>query len=94
MHAIKKEHFYLGRGSIVIYYHDNADELKEILKNDTSLDKRKVYGAMERVTLRQGQVFYVPTGRVHQMKAREDSDLFEFSTQDFPEDSYRILKGD
>jgi len=30
----------------------------------------------------------------HQMLALEDSELFEFSTQHFEDDSYRIIRGD
>ena len=41
-----------------------------------------------------GDKFEVPTGLRHQMIALEDSELFEFSTQHFDEDSYRVIKGD
>ena len=41
-----------------------------------------------------GDVFHVPIGLVHQMHALQDSQLFEFSTHHFDEDSYRIEKGD
>ena len=41
-----------------------------------------------------GDVFEIPIGRRHQMIAIEDSELFEFSTQHFEDDSYRIEKGD
>ena len=51
-------------------------------------------GKAEVLTLLPGDVFFVPPGLRHQMHAEEDSELFEFSTQDFPEDSYRIIKGD
>ena len=44
--------------------------------------------------LNPGDNFYVYTGLRHQMVALEDSELFEFSTQHFDSDSYRILKGD
>jgi hypothetical protein len=36
----------------------------------------------------------VAPGFVHQMEALEDSELFEFSTQHFDTDSYRLVKGD
>jgi len=49
--------------------------------------------AHERV-LSQGDNFHVYTGLRHQMIALEDTELFEFSTQHFDEDSYRIQKGD
>jgi mannose-6-phosphate isomerase-like protein (cupin superfamily) len=41
-----------------------------------------------------GDVFHVPVGLRHQMEAFEDSQLFEFSTLDFPDDSLRIVLGD
>ena len=41
-----------------------------------------------------GDSFHVPTGLRHQMLALEDTELFEFSTQHFDEDSYRVEKGD
>ena len=41
-----------------------------------------------------GDNFHVYRGLKHQMIALEDTELFEFSTQHFDEDSYRILKGD
>ena len=46
------------------------------------------------LTLVPGDNFYVYPGLRHQMIALEDSELFEFSTEHFEEDSYRVLKGD
>jgi mannose-6-phosphate isomerase-like protein (cupin superfamily) len=48
----------------------------------------------EEVVLKPGDSFNVPVGLRHQMIALEESELFEFSTQHFEEDSYRIVKGD
>ena len=47
-----------------------------------------------KILLKPGENFYVYPGLRHQMHALEDSELFEFSTQHFDEDSYRIEKGD
>ncbi|MBV8137940.1 MAG: cupin domain-containing protein [Deltaproteobacteria bacterium] len=44
--------------------------------------------------LHEGECMDIPPGLVHQMQAIEDSELFEFSTQHFESDSYRIVKGD
>ena len=44
--------------------------------------------------LKPGQNFHVYRGLRHQMVALEDCELFEFSTQHFDTDSYRIIKGD
>jgi len=49
---------------------------------------------IEEVLLTAGDAFEVPPYVVHQMEAVEDTELFEFSTQHFEEDSIRVLKGD
>jgi len=41
-----------------------------------------------------GDTFEIVPLLRHRMFALKDSELFEFSTQHFEEDSYRILKGD
>ena len=46
------------------------------------------------VILERGDKFHVYRGLRHQMFAMEDTDMFEFSTQHFDSDSYRIEKGD
>ena len=44
--------------------------------------------------MNKGDKFHVYRGLRHQMIALEDTELFEFSTQHFDEDSYRVIKGD
>tara|TARA_R110000824_G_scaffold54557_5_gene150553 strand:- start:3192 stop:3551 length:360 start_codon:yes stop_codon:yes gene_type:complete len=46
------------------------------------------------LVLEKGDSFHVYRGLRHQMLALEDTELFEFSTQHFDSDSYRIIKGD
>ena len=46
------------------------------------------------IILSPGDNFHIYTGLRHQMEAVEDTELFEFSTQHFDSDSYRIVKGD
>lgn len=48
----------------------------------------------DEVILEKGSHFHIPVGLRHQMIALEDTELFEFSTQHFDEDSYRVQKGD
>jgi quercetin dioxygenase-like cupin family protein len=48
----------------------------------------------EKIVLQPGDSFHVPIGMRHQMVALEESELFEFSTQHFESDSYRIVRGD
>lgn len=47
-----------------------------------------------KVELIPGQSFHVPVGLRHQIHALEDSEVFEFSTQHFESDSYRLVRGD
>ena len=51
-------------------------------------------GVVEEFVLDAGQCMDVPSGMVHQMEALEDAELYEFSTQHFDSDSYRLIKGD
>ena len=46
------------------------------------------------IILEPGDKFHVYRGLRHQMIAIEDSELFEFSTEHFDEDSIRVKKGD
>ena len=48
----------------------------------------------EEIILEPGDNLHVYTGLRHQMEALQDTELFEFSTQHFDSDSYRIVKGD
>tara|TARA_A100001515_G_C4581758_1_gene213146 strand:+ start:634 stop:987 length:354 start_codon:yes stop_codon:yes gene_type:complete len=48
----------------------------------------------QELVLSKGDNFHVYRGLRHQMLALEDTELFEFSTQHFDEDSHRITKGD
>ena len=48
----------------------------------------------KKTILMEGDKFHVYKGLRHQMLALEDSELFEFSTQHFEDDSYRIIRGD
>lgn len=57
------------------------------------------YGKLDDISLTEvilsvGDHFHIPQLLVHQMIALEDTELFEFSTQHFDEDSYRLEKGD
>ena len=46
------------------------------------------------IVLEKGDNFHILREMRHQMLALEDTELFEFSTQHFDEDSYRVTKGD
>ena len=56
--------------------------------------KRDDLGEADVIVLRKGDNFILEPGLRHQMYAIEDTELFEFSTQHFDEDSYRLKRGD
>ncbi len=78
------------------HYHIKKDEVfyiqsgKMLVKYSEQDDLENA----DEVVLERGDNFHVYRGLRHQMIALEDTELFEFSTQHFDEDSYRIVKGD
>lgn len=56
-------------------------------------DNDELEGSKTRI-MKPGDSMHIYPGLRHQMFALEDSELFEFSTQHFEDDSYRIQKGD
>ena len=78
------------------HYHKLKDEvfyvqsglMKVYFGYDDDMSKAKT------TILSKGDNFHVPRGLRHRMEALSDTELFEFSTQHFDSDSYRIEKGD
>lgn len=78
------------------HYHKLKDETFYIQSGKIKLlysDEDDLANAIE-VILSSGDKFHIYRKLRHQMIALEDTELFEFSTQHFDEDSYRIIKGD
>lgn len=78
------------------HYHKLKDEVFYLQSGKILLkyyDEDDIALAHETI-LNKGDKFHVYRGLRHQMTALEDTELFEFSTQHFDEDSYRIIKGD
>lgn len=46
------------------------------------------------IILNSGDSFHIYRGLRHRMIALENTELFEFSTEHFDSDSYRLIKGD
>lgn len=78
-HKIKDEVMYVHYGKVKII-HGNNEDINHISNME--------------VILCEGESFHIPTGLIHQIVALEETDLFEFSTEHFDSDSYRIIKGD
>lgn len=78
------------------HYHKIKDETFYVHSGRLEL----VYGtsddinAADVIILEDGDTFHVPVGLRHQVRALLDSQVFEFSTTHFDEDSHRIIKGD
>ena len=78
------------------HYHKIKDETFYVQSGKIRLlygTDKKIENANE-IVLNKGDHFHIPVGLIHQMIALEDTELFEFSTQHFDSDSYRIEKGD
>lgn len=70
-----------------VFYVQSGRVLVKYSENDGIEDATEI-------VLSRGDNFHVYRGLRHQMLALEDTELFEFSTQHFDSDSYRIIKGD
>jgi mannose-6-phosphate isomerase-like protein (cupin superfamily) len=79
-HKDKHETFFLQSGKMQILLSDSLEDYEK--------------GKTTTILLEKGDSLEIWSGRVHQMLALEDSELFEFSTHHEEEDSYRIVKGD
>ena len=78
------------------HYHELKDEVFYI-QSGRILVKYSEQDEIEKaneLVLNPGDNFHVYRGLRHRMIALEDTELFEFSTQHFDSDSYRIEKGD
>ena len=89
-HLLKEEHFFLHSGLIEVWWTDRKD-FDNLKKEIETLGKEKV---LNLTILLPKESFHVPQQRVHQILALENSNIYEFSTTDYSEDSYRLIKGD
>ena len=78
------------------HYHKLKDEVFYVRKGKlmVSYGEDDDISRAERVILGEGENFHVKVGLRHEMYAVEDTEMFEFSTQHFDEDSIRVTAGD
>jgi len=92
-HKLKDETFYVHKGAVEMHYSDDLKAIERDMEINGSDDWRNL-ATLKIEVLLPGDVFPVPRGRVHRVVALEDTEVFEFSTEHFDSDSYRLLKGD
>ncbi len=76
------------------HYHKLKDETFYIQSGKILLKYSESDIPFFETILEKGDKFHIYRGLRHQMIALEDTELFEFSTQHFDEDSHRIENGD
>jgi quercetin dioxygenase-like cupin family protein len=88
-------YFYKGK-KLSWHYHKLKDETfyvqsgRVVLKHSQGDDLSQA----EEAVLGPGMSFHIPRGLRHRIIALETSEVFEFSTEHFDSDSYRLEKGD
>jgi mannose-6-phosphate isomerase-like protein (cupin superfamily) len=78
------------------HYHNLKDEVMYVQSGCICIifgHDKDINNADDRV-LWAGDSVHIPAGLIHRILAFETSEVFEFSTQHFAEDSIRIEKGD
>ena len=88
-HKLKDETFVLQSGSVRLRYYLDAD-LDDLAKDWESFHNVDC----EEIVMNPGDSFHIPIGMRHTVLGLEDSEVFEFSTQHFDEDSFRIIRRD
>ncbi len=88
-------HFYANK-KFSWHYHNIKDETFYCLSGCCGVyySNKDDLSMAEYRTLTPGMSFYVPRYLRHQIFAREESEIIEFSTEHFDEDSIRISNGD
>lgn len=78
------------------HYHKLKDETFHVQTGKILLRvKDQAQDPFQEFVLSAGDAFHVYPGLIHQFEGIDDeSEIFEFSTQHFEEDSYRLVKGD
>ncbi len=77
-----------------LHFHKKKYETFYIQSGRVHMRLRHPDGSEEEFEMKQGDVLELPQGTAHQFTGIEDAEIFEFSTEHFEEDSYRLEKGD
>ncbi|MEP0815405.1 MAG: cupin domain-containing protein [bacterium] len=77
-----------------IHFHKLKTETFYVQSGRLKMELWHPDGREEVLEMKAGDSLHLPPGLVHRFTGIEDSEIFEFSTQHFDSDSYRIEKGD
>jgi len=77
-----------------LHYHKLKYETFYIQSGRVQMKLRLPDGQEETFEMKKGDCLELKQGTAHQFTGLEDSEIMEFSTQHFEEDSYRLEKGD
>jgi len=80
------------RGSL--HYHKKKTETFFLQSGKLQLELKYADGREEVLTMEPGDAVHLPAGTLHRYTGLEDSEMFEFSTKHFDDDTYRIEPGD
>ena len=75
--SAKDETFYVQSGKVHVFFFDRG---RQEFDKAMAITNSDIMATMERATLNPGDNFCVPPGRIYQIFAAEDTQLFEFST--------------
>lgn len=77
-----------------LHFHKLKHETFYVHAGRIRMRLRHAGGREETFEMKKGDVLEIAPGTAHQFTGVEECELFEFSTQHFEDDSYRIEKGD
>lgn len=77
-----------------LHFHVKKHETFYISKGLVQMELIDKDGSRKTLKMKPGDSLEIPTGLMHRFTGLEDSEIVEFSTEHFDEDSYRVEKGD
>ena len=90
-HKKKTETFYVSFGKIEVRYMQDNERAEQYIRE---YGEQHFLDVCAKEILEKGDYFHLEPFLVHKMTALEDTEIIEFSTTDYEDDSYRLIKGD
>lgn len=76
------------------HYHKIKDEVMFVQSGKITIyhSEKDDINTAKKSIISKGEAFHIPIGLRHRIVAEKDSEVFEFSTQHFNEDSIRLIR--